>query len=815
MEMSDFGGSTTTMHSSINRAGESRALGAVGDVGTREAVGTIKGQWDIGSWEAVKKFADATGQSVEEASSYMRSVGLSQEYGTKQAFEHAYETAKEHGFSGSESDFQAFMSEFNYVKAFEDAGWSQRLANQYFNGDVAKMYESVIGFERNRTMGAIQEALKQGWDPNKLSTLVGGLESLSNIGRVTGVYGDSSERDFILAERARTLQNIGKAMFDLKLAEMLPDLRGKSSGETLLNFYQKGPGKVSMTLNEQEAKAFSKALGRDIKPGLYAFGYDGMTGKIFFADGKTGTKIWEGSSVVEENKVASTSLSRQQAQRIAQAFDNALKSGDKSALAVVSALRKRGIDVFDENGKFDKDKYAQWLEGQNVQATFGRDALGREVITSLRGDKGILFMSESGISTKDVNLDQEVDKKTLESTSLSKAQAQKIAEAFDNALRAGDRSAVAVVNSLRKRGIDVFDEGGRFDKDKYAEWLTGQNVRVSFGTDKQGNQVITSMVGDDGIIFRSEAGISTKAVNLEETVQGKHHVGEYVDPVTKEKLVGDFWSEEIKMSVPQYLAKKLADKLHILESKGLLNLQNVGTTVSTMKLSYSQGELERLQKLPQMLNLLRGGSSDKATINLSEEDIRTLSKVDSKISEFSPGQAEVLITADGVKLSQGDHESFISVNKLVSVGEIPLAGKLTNLVEKKVASTFDGEKAVDQSLGKYEVGFSGDVSFDSYNRSRIVKDNVEWNKGVDRRNVGTEAAREVAKFFGASEEGSLKFANKVAIVGYGLDKLGITPMIPRKTAQVLGRLFENRNAGRVLEASVSHPKPPERVVWIP
>jgi len=59
---------------------------------------------------------------------------------------------------------------------------------------------------------------------------------------------------------------------------------------------------------------------------------------------------------------------------------------------------------------------------------------------------------------------------------------------------------------------------------------------------------------------------------------------------------------------------------------------------------------------------------------------------------------------------------------------------------------------------------------------------------------------------------------KVAIVGYASDKLGITPMIPRKTAQVLGKLFKNRSAGRVLEASASHPKPPEPpkgLVWIP
>jgi hypothetical protein len=40
-------------------------------------------------------------------------------------------------------------------------------------------------------------------------------------------------------------------------------------------------------------------------------------------------------------------------------------------------------------------------------------------------------------------------------------------------------------------------------------------------------------------------------------------------------------------------------------------------------------------------------------------------------------------------------------------------------------------------------------------------------------------------------------------------------MIPRKTAQVLGKLFENRSAGRVIEASASHPKAPERIVWIP
>ena len=61
MEMSDFGGSTTTMHSSINRAGESRALGAVGDVGTREAVGTTKGQRDIANQMAFKKVRERLG----------------------------------------------------------------------------------------------------------------------------------------------------------------------------------------------------------------------------------------------------------------------------------------------------------------------------------------------------------------------------------------------------------------------------------------------------------------------------------------------------------------------------------------------------------------------------------------------------------------------------------------------------------------------------------------------------------------------------------------------------------------------------------
>jgi diaminohydroxyphosphoribosylaminopyrimidine deaminase/5-amino-6-(5-phosphoribosylamino)uracil reductase len=174
------------------------------------------------------------------------------------------------------------------------------------------------------------------------------------------------------------------------------------------------------------------------------------------------------------------------------------------------------------------------------------------------------------------------------------------------------------------------------------------------------------------------------------------------------------------------------------------------------------------------------------------------------------------VSGKGIEISQGSKEVFLPAEKVISLGEIPLAGKLTNLVEKKVASTFDGEKAVDQSLGKYEVGFSGDVSFDSYNRSRIVKDNVEWNKGVDKRNVGTEAARWFSTHvLHTSDEKALEFANKVSIVGYSLDKLGVTPMIPRKTAQVLGKLFENKSAGRVIETSASHPKPPERVVWIP
>ncbi|GAB6075287.1 hypothetical protein JCM12825_01650 [Desulfurobacterium crinifex] len=822
-------GADEVFHSASNRMAESMASGAVGDAGTRETVGTVKAQRDIANQMAFEKIRERLGfHTAGEFQEFMTSTGLMQDFGNKVALQRAYEHAKAEGFKGNLADFQASISEAQYTKAYEDSDYARLIADRDYGGDLGAFYRSQIAYHQEMIQGILDKAKEHGLNPADMGRLEGHIKALSQIGRARGIEAEG-ERTFIQAEAGKVL-NEGAKFAVFSMAAQKLGFKGKDAYEKLFSYLKAHQGKLSMVLNEDEAKHLSRILGKELHAGSYELSIDDK-GNVVYAEGKTGTKIWEGSSVVEENKVASTSLSKAQAQRIAQAFDNALKAGDKSALAVVSALRKRGIDVFDENGNFDKDKYAQWLEGQNVQATFGRDALGREVITSLRGDKGILFMSESGISIKDVNLDQEVDKKTLESTSLSRQQAQRVAEAFDNALKSGDRSAVAVVNSLRKRGIDVFDEGGRFDKDKYAEWLTGQNVRVSFGTDKQGNQVITSMVGDDGIIFRSKSGITKESLDFD------RFTGVVTDPKTGKPTFVDGYLHPVQMRATDYV-NKFVDAYKKLDEAGIAGrFRNVGAVgeISTNKAYYSPEELRRLESdyeayrkgidkqlsLNDYVNYLQSGQQ---TILLDEKALETLSKKIPEFKDFTPGKFITVSKADdgSITFTQDDKSVTITKSQAVTIGDdVFISGRSSNVFHKEYTKDYPGyvgkEKAIVQEAGKYEMDQFGQASYDPYNITRSVINNYVRDTGFNYRNWKTSVITGIMRNLGASDEltyaatrFSIDATNTVEVIGTAVFGRNFMRGGLVEAGKVISRLPFSKNVGRVVpyEASAFH-RPPE------
>jgi hypothetical protein len=384
---------------------------------------------------------------------------------------------------------------------------------------------------------------------------------------------------------------------------------------------------------------------------------------------------------------------------------------------------------------------------------------------------------------------------------------------------------------LRRRGVDVFDEAGNFDKEKYAKWLEGQNVRVSFGTDKQGNQVITSMVGDDGIIFRSKSGITKESLDFD------RFTGVVTDPKTGKPTFVDGYLHPVQMRATDYV-NRFVDAYKKLDEAGIAGrFRNVGiiNEISTNKAYYSPEELHRLQtdyeayrkgidkqlSLNDYISYLQSGQQ---TILLDEKALETLSQKIPEFKDFTPGKFITVSKADdgSITFTQDDKSVTITKSQAVTIGDdVFISGRSSNVFHKEYTKDYLGyigkEKAIVQEAGKYEMDQFGQASYDPYNITRSVINNYVRDTGFNYRNWGTSVMTGIMRTGGVNDK-DVYFYTRLGIDVKNTAEFIGTAVFGRnfmrgglvEAGKVISRLPFSKNVGRVVPygASASR-RPPE------
>lgn len=151
-------------------------------------------------------------QAVATAATEFAQIEASRKHGGDIGWQRSYDTARAHGFEGSEMQYASFLSEMSNVRSYADSASLQKVADKYWGGDTANMLEERANYHNTQASAEIQKMQQSGFTAAGIGKYTGEVAALKAIAS-SDFYQQFGDRGILTSEGGKMQNELAK--FDM------------------------------------------------------------------------------------------------------------------------------------------------------------------------------------------------------------------------------------------------------------------------------------------------------------------------------------------------------------------------------------------------------------------------------------------------------------------------------------------------------------------------------------------------------------------------------------------------------------------------
>ena len=160
--------------------------------------------------------------------------------------------ARERGFRGDFKDYNAFMSEVQSRRTYEDAAVQNTLADKHFGGDKNAMFGALAAYHGGQAVAALSKMSEHGYDPETAGMLEGHLRGLRSVGSFQGLQ-MVGEDGVTRTVRDEMVNEAAKFVMREKIAQSLGVMKNEGDMKGFFQYMKWSQGQDAVTLGNPQA----------------------------------------------------------------------------------------------------------------------------------------------------------------------------------------------------------------------------------------------------------------------------------------------------------------------------------------------------------------------------------------------------------------------------------------------------------------------------------------------------------------------------------------------------------------------------------
>lgn len=147
--------------------------------------------------------------AVAAAASEFSNIEASRRHGGDLGWQRSYDTARAHGFQGSEMQYASYLSEMANIRSYADSASIQNVAEKHWGGDTAGMLTERANLHNTQAAAELKKMEEKGYGAESMGQYMGNISALKGIA-ASEFYQGFGDRGVLTSEGGKMQNELGK-----------------------------------------------------------------------------------------------------------------------------------------------------------------------------------------------------------------------------------------------------------------------------------------------------------------------------------------------------------------------------------------------------------------------------------------------------------------------------------------------------------------------------------------------------------------------------------------------------------------------------
>ena len=147
--------------------------------------------------------------AVAAAASEFSSIEANRKHGGDIGWQKSYDTARAHGFQGSEMQYASYLSEMANMRSYSDSASIQNVADKHWGGDTVGMLTERANFHNTQAAAELKKMEEKGYSAESMGQYMGNISALKGVA-ASEFYQEFKDNGVLTSEGGKMQNELGK-----------------------------------------------------------------------------------------------------------------------------------------------------------------------------------------------------------------------------------------------------------------------------------------------------------------------------------------------------------------------------------------------------------------------------------------------------------------------------------------------------------------------------------------------------------------------------------------------------------------------------
>ncbi|MHB8879977.1 MAG: conjugal transfer protein TraG N-terminal domain-containing protein [Thermodesulfovibrionales bacterium] len=147
--------------------------------------------------------------AVAAAASEFSNIEANRKHGGDLGWQKSYDTARAHGFQGSEMQYASYLSEMANMRSYADSASMQNVADKHWGGDTVGMLTERANFHNTQAAAELKKMEEKGYSAESMGQYMGSISALKGVA-ASEFYQEFGDKGVLTSEGGKMQNELGK-----------------------------------------------------------------------------------------------------------------------------------------------------------------------------------------------------------------------------------------------------------------------------------------------------------------------------------------------------------------------------------------------------------------------------------------------------------------------------------------------------------------------------------------------------------------------------------------------------------------------------